>query len=490
MSSEPPPTPAPGAAPRPFLEAFANRRAAVMLLLGFASGLPLALSTGSLQAWLTVAGVDLKTIGFFALAGLPYTFKFIWAPLIDRFEPPWAGRRRGWLVLTQLGLVGAFLLMAELDPATQIDRVGVVAVAIAFLSASQDVVFDAYRSDLLAERERGAGAAMSVLGYRLAMLVSGGLALILADQWLGWPATYRLMAGLRALFVLVSLLAPAVPPVTALAAVRAPARRELLGFAAMLATGLAVWFALRALPWGALETDRFGRLLVLTVSLLASFGAAIRVARAVGFPSFVAPWDAFFSRDRAIWLLALIVFYKLGDAFAGSLSTTFLIRGVGFTQTEVGAVNKVFGLLATLLGALAGGAWLARASLYRALMVFGVLQAVSNLGYWVLSVAPRDTVLMAAAVGFENLCGGRGTAAFVAFLMALTQREFSAAQFALLSALAAVGRVYVGPASGVLVEAIGWPAFFLISIVAALPGLLLLALLRPTIESLQTEKPT
>ena len=228
---------------------------------------------------------------------------------------------------------------------------------------------------------------------------------------------------------------------------------------------------------------------MLTVSLLVSFAAAIRMARAAGFSSFVEPWDAFFSRDRALALLALIVFYKLGDAFAGALSTTFLIRGVGFSQTEVGAVNKIFGLIATLVGALAGGAWLAKQRLSGALMLFGLLQAVSNLGYWLLSVSPKSVALMTAAIGLENLCGGMGTAAFVAFLMALTDRRFSAAQFALLSALAAVGRVYVGPTAGVLVEAIGWPSFFLFSIVAALPGLLLLALLRPTIDALQTEKP-
>jgi PAT family beta-lactamase induction signal transducer AmpG len=473
----------------PLLQAFASRRVGIMLLLGFASGLPLALSAGSLQAWLTVSGVDIKTIGLFALAGLPYTFKFVWAPLLDRFEPPRAGRRRGWLALTQLALAGACLLMAQLDPATDIETMGLVAVAIAFLSASQDVVFDAYRADLLPARERGAGAAVSVLGYRLAMLVSGGLALILADRWLGWPGTYRLMGGLLAAFALVSLLAPRLPASVA-DRPHAPAWRELAGFAGMLAAGLATWFALRALPWGGLEADRFGRLLVLTLSLLAAFAVAIRVARAAGFAAFVEPWDQFFSRRGAVALLALIVLYKLGDAFAGSLSTAFLIRGAGFSQTEVGAVNKVFGLIATLVGALAGGAWLTRASLYRALLLFGLLQAVSNLGYWMLAVLPPHPGLMAAAVGFENLCGGMGTAAFVALLMALTDARYSAAQFALLSALAAIGRVYVGPAAGVMVEAWGWPTFFLFSTVAALPGLLLLMRLRPTIEALQTEKAT
>ena len=210
-----PPATQPEAAGSTLLQVFASRRIAAMLLLGFASGLPLALSAGSLQAWLTVAQVDIKTIGWFALAGLPYTFKFIWAPLLDRFEPPRIGRRRGWLVITQAGLALACLLMAELDPATQIELLAGTAVAIAFLSASQDIVFDAYRSDLLTEKERGAGAAVSVLGYRLAMLVSGGLALVMADQWLGWPNTYRLMAGLMAAFCLVSVLVPRVGAVPA-----------------------------------------------------------------------------------------------------------------------------------------------------------------------------------------------------------------------------------------------------------------------------------
>ena len=465
----------------PILDVFASRRMAAMLLLGFASGLPLALSAGSLQAWLTVAGVDLKTIGFFALAGLPYTFKFVWAPLIDRFEPPWLGRRRGWLVLTQLLLAVACFAMSGLDPDSSIQAMGMCAVTIAFLSASQDVVFDAYRSDLLEESERGAGAAVSVLGYRLAMLVSGGLALILAEQWLGWPGTFRLMAGL---FVLLSLVSVWAPRLADTVRPTSPVRRELAGFAAMLAAGAGVYLLASALPWQLLEPGRFGRLAIQTLCMLAAFVAALKAARWAGFPSFVQPWDAFFTRERAWALLALIVLYKLGDAFAGSLSTTFLIRGAGFTQTEVGAVNKMLGLGATIVGAVAGGAWLARRPLYSALMLFGVLQAVSNLGYWLLSVLPKNYVLMATAIGFENLCGGMGTAAFVAFLMALTDMRFSAAQFALLSALSAVGRVYVGPASGVLVEAFGWPSFFVMTVAAALPGVLLLWWLRRTIESL------
>lgn len=476
-----------------------------MLLLGFASGLPLALSSGTLQAWLTVEGLDLKTIGFFALAGLPYTFKFVWAPLLDRFEPGaqgWFGRRRGWLVITQLALAILCWVLAGLDPKTEIAAVGTCAVLLAFFSASQDVAFDAYRADLLPAQERGAGAAVSVLGYRLAMLVSGGLALVLADQWLGWSNMYRAVGILFVLLAAAGLLTPRVsesktpnPAGTqsSTAPLRAPASVELRGFAAMVLTGLSLWTLVRWLPAQTILTSPLGRWPTLgwdTVSIVIAAGGALWAARRARFPSFVEPWDAFFSRPHAVALLAFIVLYKLGDAFAGSLSTAFLIRGVGFSATEVGAVNKALGLAATIVGVLAGGAWLARAPLWSALMTFGVLQAVSNLGYWVLAVSPKSLPLMAGAIGLENLCGGLGTAAFVAFLMALTDTRFSAAQFALLSALAAVGRVYVGPTAGVLVETTGWPTFFVISVFTALPALWMLMRLRGPITALDRPSPS
>ncbi len=454
---------------------------AAMLALGFASGLPLALSAGTLQAWLTVEDIDIRTIGYFSLVGLPYTFKFIWAPLLDRFEPPRLARRRGWLVLTQLALAVVCLLMAGATPGEHTAWLAGLAVAMAFLSASQDVVFDAYRSDLLDGPERGAGAALSVLGYRLAMLVSGGLALILADQILGWPATYRLMGGLMLVAALVSLLSPSVAQPERVVGTM---RRELTGFVAMCAAGGAVMLIARLILSLLSPLSDVASLMANTLAMVAAFACAIWIARRVGFPSFLGPWDAFFSRDRAISLLILIVLYKLGDAFAGSLSTAFLIRGAGFTPTEVGTVNKLLGLIATIVGALLGGAWLARRPLYSSLMVFGILQAVSNLGYWLISVLPKHYGLMAGAIGLENLCGGMGTAAFVAFLMALTDRRYSAAQYALLSALAAVGRIYVGPAAGVMVTAMGWPDFFLITVITALPGLVLLRWLRPAVRSL------
>lgn len=530
-----------------------------MLGLGFASGLPLALSSGTLQAWLTVEGIDIKTIGIFALAGLPYTFKFVWAPLLDRFEPPFLGRRRAWLLVTQLLLALACFGMASFDPKTSIGMLGVLAVAIAFLSASQDVVFDAYRADLLEPAERGAGAAVSVLGYRLAMLVSGGLALILADQWIGWSNTYRAMGVLFIGMAGITLLAPRTPtddarirsdgakwvrgffgvlgamlcaggltgwalyawigPTVAhnagwlavvaahsvillgalgaailaawLAGVSTDVAREFRGLLAMVFAGGFVWWLLDALLHELLpkHPDRFVELAVDTAAMMGAFGCALWAARRAGFPSFVEPWDAFLTRRRALALLALIVLYKLGDAFAGSLSTAFLIRGAGFTATEVGAVNKALGLVATIVGALAGGALLAKVRLYQALMWFGLLQALSNFGYWLLAVSPKSYSLMTVAIGVENLCGGLGTAAFVAFLMALTDRRYTAAQYALLSALAAVGRVYVGPASGVMVEAFGWPSFFVFTVVAALPGLLLLWVLRRDIDGLDAPPP-
>jgi len=404
----------------PYLEVFHSRRILAVLLLGFASGLPLALTTGTLQAWLAVENVDIRTIGFFALVGQPYTYKFLWAPLMDRYTPPFLGRRRGWLVVTQLALLVAIALMGTLSPRESPWLLGGLALLVAFLSASQDIVFDAYRTDVLKESERGAGAATSVLGYRIAMLVSGGLALILVDYWLSWSAMYALMAALM-----------------------------LVGLAA---------------TWAAPEPDA-------PAQAPRSLGAAIRE-----------PLAEYFSRNGAWLLLVLIVLYKLGDAFAGSLTTTFLLRGPGFSLSDVGWANKWLGVGATILGALAGGALMTKLRLYRALMLFGVLQAVTNLGFMLLAMTGKSYPLMIAAVAAENLCGGMGTAAFVALLMSLCDRRFSATQYALLSALSAVGRVYVGPLAGVMVVALGWVQFFFATFLIALPGLVLLWWLRDRLE--------
>ena len=401
---------------------FRSRRIGLLLLLGFASGLPLALTAGTLQAWLAAERVDIVAIGWFALVGQPYTYKFLWSPLMDRYALPFLGRRRGWLLATQLALAAAIAFMGTLTPADSAWLLGGVALLVAFLSASQDIVFDALRTDMLSREERGAGAAVSVLGYRVAMLVSGAGALILADQWLGWQGTYWLMAALM-----------------------------IVGMAA---------------TWFVVEPEVQG-------------GAPRTLDAAV-----VQPFREFFSRESAFAFLLLVVLYKLGDAFAGSFTTTFLLRGPGFSLTEVGALNKGFGLAATIVGALAGGALMAKLRLYRALLAFGLLQAVTNLGFMLLAMAGKSYPLMVVVVGLENLCGGMGTAAYVALLMALCDRRFSATQYALLSALSAVGRVYVGPAAGYLVKALDWVPFFFLTFLIALPGLALLVAMRARIDAL------
>lgn len=485
-----------------FSALYLNRRMLAVALLGFASGLPLALSGATLQAWLTVEGVDLKTIGLFALVGLPYTFKFAWAPLLDRFDLPLLGRRKGWMVLCPALIAVLCAAMAQRNPATELQALGVLALALAFVSASNDVVFDAYRNELLSAEERGAGAAVSVFAYRGAMLVSGGLALVVADLWLGWKSMFVAMGGL---FALLALAAGTVPKVHS-SPVASAAWVEWRGFLVMLASGAGVYWLGSLLlldvlmpiwrtadpPWSP-RGLQFARLGVETLLMLAAGMAALWAARRARFPSLLEPWDAFFAQSRALALLLLIVLYKLGDAFAGALATAFLLRGLGFSAAEVGAVNKALGLACTIVGALFGGWWLARKpladSLWPALWWFGWAQAISNFAYLMLALTPKAYASMAAAIALENLCGGMGTAAFVALLMTLTDSRFSAAQFALFSALAAVGRVYVGPASGVLVEQFGWPSFFGWTVFAALPGLVLLWALRARIEGLARAGP-
>lgn len=400
---------------------FMNRRISTMLFLGFSSGLPLALTSGTLQAWLTVAGIDIRTIGIFALVGLPYTFKFLWSPLMDRFVPPWLGRRRGWMIISQFCLMVAIGAIAAISPNELLWLLGVLAFMVAFLSASQDIAFDAYRADILRPSERGLGAALSVFGYRVAMLVSGALALITAER-IGWQSTYLVMAVL-------------------------------------MTVGMVTTF-LSLEPEEVAETPK-------TVT-----------------SAIVDPLREFLARRAALSLLLLIVLYKLGDAFAGTLTTAFLIRGLGFSVSEVGVINKGLGLIALLLGALSGGALMVRLRMYQSLLWFGLLQAITNLGFMALAVVGKDYLGMALVVALENFAGGMGTAAFVALLMALCDHRFTATQFALLSALAAIGRVLVGPASGYLVEAIGWTDFFLLTFFSALPGLGLLWLLKRTVETL------
>ncbi len=505
-------------------------RAAVVAVLGFASGLPLALTGQAMQAWLTMDGIDLATIGFLSLVGLPYTFKFLWAPLMDRFDPPGLGRRRGWLVLTQLALAGVLLALAAHAPKDGIRVFALLAVVVAFLSASQDVVVDAYRTDLLPAPERGMGASLGVMGYRLAMILSGGIALIWTDPNQGggwdWPAVYRFMAMLMvAAAVLSALILPKLPPVVAL---QAAAGHDLRGFAAVLvAVAAGVWLTdqfggsiaqalvgplLQGSSLPAALQKRWVDLVALLLGIAFTLPLAAWAARRARFDTLLGGLRSYFSQRGAAAFLLFIVLYKLGDAFAGSLMTAFLLKSMAYTSAEVGVVNKVIGLWLTIGGALVGGVLMLKLGLWRSLMIFGVLQMVSNLGFWWLAVSGKGvlpgTVLPAfdwgfvklatptpvdggllMVVAFENISGGMGTAAFVAFMMSLCNQRFTATQFALLSAFASVGRVWVGPLAGVLAESIGWPAFFIISTVLAAPALVMLWWLRASVRALDVPPP-
>jgi PAT family beta-lactamase induction signal transducer AmpG len=413
----------------PYVEVFRSRRLAVILALGFSSGLPLALTGGTLQAWMTVEGVDLSTIGIFSLVGLPYVWKFLWAPAMDRFVPPFLGRRRGWLVLTQLALAGGIAAMAFLSPRSDLAAIAWLALFVAFASASQDIVVDAYRTDVVSREERGPAGALGVVGYRLAMLVSGALALVLVVgsgfiPALGWRNTYLVMAVLMSAGALAAL-------------------------------------------WGEEPSTA---------------PTAPRTLR----EAVVEPLREFFARPGAASILVLLALYKLGDAFAGSLTTAFLLRGAGFSLDDVGYVNKAVGLASTIVGVLFGGALMVRLGLYRALLGFGALQAASILTFMWLALAGKSYPIMVFAVGFENIAWGMGTAAFVALLMALCDHRFTATQYALLSALASFGRVYVGPVAGYATDpkylGLSWPTFFLLAFIVALPGLVFVRLLRREIE--------
>lgn len=383
-----------------------NKRIGIMLPLGFASGLPLALTAGTLQAWLAVVGVDLKTIGIFTLVGLPYTLKFLWAPLMDRIVPPWLGRRRGWMLLTQIAVAIGLVFMGLTGPGGHPEWLGIIALGVAFMSASLDIVYDAYRTDLLLPPERGFGAAVWVNGYRFALLLASAGALILAD-YIGWQGTYLFLAALMGVGAVTILVSP--EPATVAAA---PAS----------------------------------------------------LAEAVGLPL-----QELFARPGIYGLLSLIVLYKVGDAVAGSLQSAFFIGGLGFSAGDVGYVKGI-GLAATLLGALAGGLAMAKLGLVRSLLLFGVLQALSNLSFMILAWIGKSYIGLAASIIVENVTGGMGTAAFVALVMSLCDHRFTATQFALLSSLEALGRVFSGRPSAELVDMVGWAQFFFVSFLLALPG--------------------
>jgi PAT family beta-lactamase induction signal transducer AmpG len=410
----------------PFLAVYAQRKMLALLLLGFSSGLPAVLVGATLQSWLTGAGIDVATIGWLSLIALPYAAKPLWAPFVDRFALPFLGRRRGWLLATQIAIALALWGLSTCDPALSLPAFLVAATTLAFLSATQDIVVDAYRSDILEEREVGAGVAGYVLGFRVAMVVAASIPLRLATQQ-PWPEVYLIMSGFVAIGVAGTLLAP--EPV-------APADP----------------------PRGAYQV------------IVLPFLTFLR-RRGVGGTAAV---------------LAFAVLYKLGDQLLGNVIQPFLLRELRFPGDLVGDIQGGVGVGATVVGALTGGAVLSRIGIERSLWVFGVLQAGSNVGYWLLARVGPDARWLAGVIAIENFCGGLATAAFLGFLLRQCDARFSATQFALLSGLMTLGRTLLAAPAGSLVARIGWEQFFLLSIVAAVPGLLLLPFFAPWRKREQT----
>lgn len=400
----------------------AKRRVGIQLPLGFASGVPLLLTGSTLVAWLSDAGVSVETIGLFALVGVPYTFKFLWAPLLDRFSVPLLGRRRGWIVLSQFLLFCAIAWMGLQDPSASALHIAVAALAVAFLSATQDIVVDAYRTDALHGDERGRGSATYVIGYRIAMIVSGAGALMMADH-LSWRLVYFAMAAL------------------------------------MLVGMVATWFA----------------------PAPAEMPPPQNLYKAI-----VEPLKEFFWRRGALFALAFVMLYKFGDALASNLTMKFLLD-LEFSKTDVGLIQKFLGLGATIVGCSIGGYWADRIGLWKALLIFGAAQAVANAGYLALAVTGKSYPVLIAAIGIDNICNGLGTAAFVAYVMSLCHRSFSATQYALLTSAAALLGRTLGASAGYMQRATGWAGFYAITIAVAAPALVMLLAMRRDIDARETD---
>jgi PAT family beta-lactamase induction signal transducer AmpG len=409
------------------LAVYREPRLLAVLLMGFASGLPLALTFGTLSFWLSEVGVSRTSIGLFALVGISYSLKFVWSPAIDRLPVPLLtarlGRRRGWALAIQPALALAILALGLTDPRSDPSLTAVAAVIVAFLSASQDIVIDAYRIELLRPEEQGAGAAATQWGYRFGMLVASAGALY-AASFGGWSFAYAVMAGL--MFV---------------------------GMAA-------VWFAPE--PGGVRPFD--------------PLPGASRFARITAWlqSAVVAPFVDILSRRGALAILCFVVLYKFGDALAGTMSNPLYVS-LGFTKVEVANIGKAYGFVANLAGLAAGGVVVLRFGVFRALFVCGVLQMLSNLMYVLQAWAGHDVPVLALTIGVENLTGGMGSAAFVAYLSGLCNSAFTATQYALLTSLAAVGRTTLSASGGVLADMLGWRPFFVLATAACVPGLLLLA---------------
>ena len=419
MSDADPAADSPPAAAKPSIwKALANRRMLICVFTGFSSGMPLYVLYQLIPAWLRDEGVDLETIGLFALIGFPYTWKFVWSPLMDQYVPPLLGRRRGWAILTQVALLCALAAFGMFDPTEDIWSVAVVVGLVAFFSASQDIVLDAYRRELLPDVELGIGNSMFVNAYRLSTLVPGALALILADQ-VPWSTVHLVVASFMVIGIVTTLVMP--------------------------------------------EPTVHGH-------------RSLSLRTAV-----VEPFREFFERDgvrAALLLLTFMLLYKLGDSMATALVTPFYLD-LGFTKTEIGTVAKVASLWSSVAGATIGGIIMIRLGINRSLWCFGVVQLVTILGFAALAEIGPDPTALFVVVSGEYLGVGLGTAAFVAFMARSTDRRYTATQFALLTSVMGVPRTFANASTGFIVEAVGWTSFFLFCAVVAIPGMVLLRWVAP-----------
>ncbi len=395
----------------------------VAFLMGFSGGLPLLLTMGVLQAWMKEGEVDLTWIGMITLVQTPYTWKFVWAPFLDRFIPPFLGRRRGWLLMSQIALMASIVGLGYSDPVKNTTMMVVTAVLVAFFSATQDIVIDAYRREDLPDEELGLGSAMYVYGYRLGMLLASGGGMILAD-YIPFSQVYFIMAFCLLPGVITTLLTPEPKAIA---------------------------------------------------------GVPQTMKEAV-----IDPLVDYFSRNGAIWILAFILLYKVGDTMASAITTPFYLE-VGFSKTEIGTVVKFFGTAATLAGAALGGLLLLKLGINRGLWIFGVLQALSTAGFAILARIGYNITMLSGVIAFENLSSGMGTAAFVAFMASLTNKKFTATQYALLTSLMGLPRALASSVTGFMAKNIGWEQFFIGCTLIAIPGMLLLLKFAPWNSSLPRE---
>ncbi|RMH32804.1 MAG: MFS transporter [Nitrospirae bacterium] len=395
-----------------FLHVLFSSKMLILLMTGFSSGLPLLLTGSTLKYWMREEGLDLSTIGFFGLVGLPYTLKFLWAPIMDRVIPPFLGRRRGWMIQTQVALLLAIVAVAFTHPAQHLVSVAVLCLLITFFSASQDIVLDAYRREALREEELGIGSSVFIYGYRLGMLTAGAFALFLADQAsISWNLVYVIMGALM-----------------------------VIGLAA-------TWMA----PEPQLEVP-----------------PPRTLKEAV-----VGPFVEFFERPGAFLILAFILFYKIGDSMASEMLSPFMVD-LGVSKTEYAVIVKMFGMAALIGGGLIGGAAIYRLGILKSLWVFGLLQMISTAGFVLLAILGNDMLVLTSVIAFETFASGLGQTAYVAFMASLTNKRFTATQYALLTSLMGVPRVMAGSVTGILAEWLGWSAFYAFCTLMALPGLLLL----------------